>query len=85
MPKFKVMLQRVDTITRQAVLMVEAANAEEARSRILANLQIDEGSYDDQLVEVDSGFGRMIVDVRSKQNEPVQISRAAVLTAMDHK
>jgi hypothetical protein len=86
MPKFKVMLERVDTITRQAVIVVEAANAEEARSRILANLQFDEAAYDDNLVEVDSGFGRMTVEVRVNGSEPAQIPRAtAALSALDHK
>jgi hypothetical protein len=86
MPKFKIMLERVDTITRQAVLIVEAANTEQALNCILANLRRDEGFYDDDLVEVDSGFGRMKVDVRSNANEPAQIPRAtAELSAIDHK
>lgn len=86
MPKFKVMLERVDTITRQAVMMIEAANVEEARNRILANLQNDAGCYDDDLVEVDSGFGRMNVDVRGKANGAAQIPVAAdALSAMDQK
>jgi hypothetical protein len=86
MPKFKVMLERVDTITRQAVVIVEAATTEQALNCILTNLRRDESSYDEDLVEVDSGFGRMKVDVRGNGSEPVQILRAtAELAAIDHK
>jgi hypothetical protein len=64
MPKFRILLERVDTVTRQAVLVVDAASAQAAQERIMANLQTDEGYYDGRLVEVDSGFGRMTVQIR---------------------
>jgi hypothetical protein len=84
MPKFKVILERVDTVTKQAVVMVEAESAEEARHRILARIQADEGYYDHELVEVDSGFGHMTVEIRST-SEPNLIPRAAaVLRAFNH-
>ena len=69
MPKFKVVLERTDTITRQAVVMVEAATAGEARQTILAELEVDRSSYDNALVEVESGVGEMIVEVEQSGNE----------------
>lgn len=78
MPRFKVMLERVDTITRQAVVTIEAPSVEEARSRVLANIQNDETAYDRYLVEVDSGFGRMNVDVREFLNGTMQMSSGGI-------
>jgi hypothetical protein len=41
MAKFKVILERVKTITKQGTLMVETSTAEEARRIILADLDVD--------------------------------------------
>lgn len=43
MAKFKVVLERTDTITKQAELMVEASTPEEARRIIVADLEVDAG------------------------------------------
>ena len=40
MAKFKVILERVETITKQGAVMVEASTVEEARRIILADLDI---------------------------------------------
>jgi hypothetical protein len=49
--------------------MVEAGSAEEARQIILADLEIDAGSYDDHLQPVEEGIGDMTV-AAEKQHEP---------------
>ena len=73
MAKFNVILERVETIVKQGVVMVEAGSAEEARQIILADLEIDAGSYDDHLGAKGSGsclgplFAAMMVDC----NHPV--------------
>jgi hypothetical protein len=45
MAKFKVMLEQIETIIKQGAVMVEAGSAEEARRIILADLEVDQGSY----------------------------------------
>jgi hypothetical protein len=49
MAKFKIMLERVETIIKQGAVMVEAGSAEEARRISFANLEMNLGSYDEQL------------------------------------
>jgi hypothetical protein len=57
MAKFKVVLERTDTITKQAEMMVEAETAEQAQQKVLADLDIDPGSYDGDLEPVAEGTG----------------------------
>jgi len=57
MAKFKVILERVETVIKQGAVMVEASTAEEARKIIRADLHVDPGSYDDHLEPVESGIG----------------------------
>ena len=73
MAKFKVVLERTDTITKQAELMVEASTSEEARQIILGDLDVDAGSYDDDLQLVEEGIGDVTVTVE-KQHEPAHRS-----------
>jgi hypothetical protein len=61
MAKFKVTLERSDTVIKQAEIMVEAESADQARQFILADLAVDEGSYDDDLRAVDMEYGDMKV------------------------
>ena len=75
MAKFKIVLERTDTIIKQAEMMVEASTAEEARQIILADLEVDAGSYDDDLQPVEEGIGDMTVTVE-KQHEPAHIPRS---------
>ena len=77
MAKFKVILERTDTVTKQAEIMVEAESAEQAREFILADLAVDEGSYDDDLRAVDMDYGDMKVTTtrRESRNEPPHIPR----------
>ena len=56
MAKFKITLERTDTVTKQAEIMVEAESAEQARQFILADLAVDEGSYDDDLRAIDMDY-----------------------------
>ena len=75
MAKFKVVLERTDTIIKQAELMVEASTPEEARQVIVADLEVDAGSYDDDLRPVQEGIGDMTVTVE-RQHEPAHIPRS---------
>ena len=80
MAKFKVVLERTDTITKQGEIMVEAMSPEEARQIILADLEIDPGSYDDDLERVSEGVGDMKVTPKtteSRRHGPPPIPRAA--------
>jgi hypothetical protein len=77
MAKFKVVLERTDTITKQAELMVEATSAEQARKFILADLGVDAGSYDDDLTVVEDGVGEMMVKVESDVRTPPKPLRIA--------
>ena len=61
MTKFKVVLERTDTITKQAEMLVEASSPEDARQTILADLEIDPGSYDDDLELMSEDIGNMKV------------------------
>jgi hypothetical protein len=55
--------------------MVEASTAEEARQIILADLEVDAGSYDDDLRPVEEGIGDMTVTVE-RQHVPARIPRS---------
>jgi hypothetical protein len=75
MAKYKVILERVETIIQQGAVMVEAGSAEEARRIILADLAVDEGSYDDHLEPVEGASGDVTVAVE-EQHEPQKLPRA---------
>ena len=71
MANFKVILERIDTVTKQAEIMVEADGAEQARQFIFADLVVDEGSYDDDLRAIDMDYGDVKVTItrtESRQN-----------------
>jgi hypothetical protein len=74
MAKFKVILERVETITRQGTVMAEASTAEEARRIVRVDLDVDPGSYDDHLEPVESGIGDITVAVENRY-DPAQIPR----------
>jgi hypothetical protein len=75
MAKYKVIIERVETIVKQAQITVEARTANEARQQILADLEVDEGAYDDDLELIESGAGACTVAVEST-HEPSNIPRA---------
>ena len=75
MAKFKVIIERVETIVKQAQIPVEARTADEARRQILADLEVDEGAYDDDLQPIEGGAGACTVTVEST-HEPSNIPRA---------
>ena len=73
MAKFKVLLERIETITHQGEVMVEASTAEEARRIILSDLFVDEGSYDEHLEPVESEIGDISVVTEEIRNDPEEI------------
>ena len=73
MAKFKVVLERIETITHQGEVMVEASTAEEARRIILSDLFVDEGSYDEHLEPIESEFGDISVAAEESRNDPEEI------------
>jgi hypothetical protein len=75
MAMFKVIIERVETIVKQAQIQVEAASAEEARQQILVDLEVDEGAYDDDMEPIESGAGACTVAVEST-HEPSHVPRA---------
>jgi hypothetical protein len=75
MAKFNVIIERVETIVKQAQITVEAASADGARQQILADLEVDEGAYEDDLEPIESGEGACTVAVEST-HEPSNIPRA---------
>jgi hypothetical protein len=75
MAKFNVIIERVETIVKQAQITVEAASADGARQQILADLEVDEGAYEDDLEPIESGAGACTVAVEST-HEPSNIPRA---------
>jgi hypothetical protein len=77
MAKFKVVLERTDTVTKQAEVMIEANSAEQARKFILADLNVDAGSYDDDMTVVEDGVGEMMVKVESEIDAPLKPLRVA--------
>jgi hypothetical protein len=78
MAKFKVVLERTDTITRQAEILVEASSPDEARQIILADLEIDPGSYDDDLEPVAEDVGDVEVRTSTAESrrEPAPVRRS---------
>jgi hypothetical protein len=68
MAKFKIMLERVETIIKQGAVMVEAGSPEEARQIILADLEVDQGSYEDELEPAESGIGTTVEDQHAPEN-----------------
>jgi hypothetical protein len=75
MAKFTAILERVETITKQGAVMVEASTAEAARQIILADLDVDPGSYDDHLEPVESDLGDITVAVENRY-DPAHIPRS---------
>jgi hypothetical protein len=76
MAKFKVVLERVEMIIHQGAVMVQAGSAEEASRIILADLEVDQGSYDDELEPIESGIGDMVVTTMEDHHEPHALPRA---------
>jgi hypothetical protein len=56
-------------------LVVEASTPEEARQVIVADLDVDAGSYDDDLRPVEEGIGDMTIIVE-RQHDPARIPRS---------
>jgi hypothetical protein len=75
MARFKAVLERTDTITKQAEITVEAASVEEARQQIAYDLETDPGAYDDDLEPVEDGVGDIKITVEN-QHERTQFPRA---------
>ena len=73
MAKFNVIIERVETIVKQAQIKVEAASADEARQQILADLEVDEGAYDDDMEPIESGAAACTV--AESTHEPSNIPR----------
>jgi hypothetical protein len=77
MAKFKVVLERIETVVKQAQITVHATSAEEARHQILADLEVDQGAYDDDLEPIESGAGACTVTVESTTHDTqTEIPRA---------
>ena len=76
MAKFKVVLERTDTITKQAEIVVEAANESEARQQIANDLEVDSGAYDDDLEPVEDGVGEITIKVESQDERVTHFPRA---------
>jgi hypothetical protein len=75
MAKFKVVLERTDTITKQAVIVVEAASAAEARQQIAYDLDVDAGAYDHDLEPVEDGVGEITIKEDNPHEERTQFPR----------
>jgi len=75
MAKFKVILERIDIITKQAEIMVEANSAAEALQQIAYDLDSDPGAYDSDLQPIEDGVGEITVKVE-RQHERTQFPRA---------
>lgn len=76
MAKFTVILERTDTVTKKAEIMIEAELVEQARRFIFADLRIDPGCYDDELRAVKDGIGEMLVKVENQDERVTQFPRA---------
>jgi 5,10-methylene-tetrahydrofolate dehydrogenase/methenyl tetrahydrofolate cyclohydrolase len=76
MATFKVVLERTDTITKQAEIVVEVANESEAQQQIRGDLEVDPGAYDDDLEPVEDGVGEITIRVESQNEERTQFPRA---------
>jgi len=75
MAKFKLVLERIDTITKQAEIMVEANSAAEALQQIAYDLNSDPGAYDSDLETIEDGVGEITIKVEN-QNERTHFPRA---------
>jgi hypothetical protein len=73
--KFKVILEKVETIINQGTVIVEALTVEEARQIILADRGVDPGSHDDHFEPVESGTGEITVAVENR-HDLAQIPRS---------
>jgi hypothetical protein len=78
MAKFKIILERTDAVIKQAEIMVEAESAEQARQFILADLAVDEGSYDDDLraIDMDHGDSKVTTTRSETRHEPPHYPRS---------
>jgi hypothetical protein len=76
MAKFKVILERIDTITKQAEIFVEANSAAEALQQIAYDLDPDPGAYDSDLQPIENGLGEITIKVEN-QYERTHFHRAA--------
>jgi hypothetical protein len=74
MAKFKVVLERIDTITKQAEITVEANSAAEALQQIAYDLDSDPGAHSD-LQPIEDGVGEITIKVEN-QYERMQFPRA---------
>ena len=70
MAKFKLILERIETITKQAEIVVEASSAGEARQQIAYDLEVDPGAYDSDLEAVEGGVGEIIIKVEQQEHAP---------------
>jgi len=77
MAKFRVVLERTDSITRLAEVMVEAPSADEAQGIIEADLAVDPGSYDDDLEPVEEHIGPTKVLVLDRKERSLPRSLAS--------
>ena len=75
MAKFKVIFERIDIITKQAEITVEANSAAEAQQQIAYDLDIDPGAYDSDLQPIEDGVGEITIKVEH-QNERTHFPRA---------
>ena len=76
MAKFKVVLERTDTIPKQAVIVVEAGSSAEARQQIAYDLNVDAGAYGYDLEPVEDGVGEITIKEESQHEERTQFPRA---------
>ena len=68
MAKLKVVLERIDTIAKQAEIMVEANSAAEALQQITYDLDSDPGAYDSDLQPIEDGVGEITKRWRSNMS-----------------
>jgi hypothetical protein len=76
MATFKVVLERTDTITKQAEIMVEANSTAEALQQIAYDLDSDPGAYDSDLQPIEDGVGEITIAVENQHGERAQFPRA---------
>jgi hypothetical protein len=69
MAKFKVVLERTDTITKQAEIVIEANSAVEALQQIAYDLDSDPGAYDSDLQPIEDGEGEITIKVESQYEQ----------------
>jgi hypothetical protein len=72
---FKVVLERTDTITKQGIIMVEAATGDEARQQIAKDLEVDPRAYDYDLEPVEDGVGDITIKMENEGEERMQFPR----------